>query len=56
MKKAWNSPKIEELSIAATAYDPQSGTVPDYSLINQQTGEVIKTYYQQSGPLNPPPF
>ena len=48
MKKTWNSPKIEELEITATAYSPASGTIQDGEYINYDTGER-EPFYRPSG-------
>lgn len=57
-KKLWVSPEISELPVANTEFDPAGGTIPDVTVTNTQTGQVIQQYYtysgaQNNGPRNP---
>lgn len=47
--KTWNIPEIEELSVKATAYDPQGGNTEDGVYQSYDGKYEIPTYGPSSG-------
>lgn len=49
MKKVWNAPVVEELSLQETAFGPQNPNVPDSDKTAVVEDGVIKGWKQEFG-------